>query len=342
MKHNYQSLIFLLVFGMTLSACNMHSSGQSNTWNEEANSDPTKIVAFTDPTPSAPPTFSATPMPIVEGQEETTPDILNIPFTEVNPLTSKNEIQEILDYLQKIEIAWFSRPGWYSFTRYLPSGHDYTRTQYALTHVINENRDCREQFSYYEKDGVILPYSIRLEDGAFGLLSHTIDGEFQVVNALPTGEAPLCDLGNGFSLALGTTDGDFFLHDEAAQFRKSSNAIVEGIKTNFRAWVEEVDSKQTLVLVYDITIEDPVLRGGVLDPNTGLLSPAERDLRYYYIDLETGLQVQFNEEFYLETDTLVGNDNIDMLFSYEYFETMPVLIEDSYKDVAEALQAILE
>lgn len=342
MKHTTQSLIFFLVVGITLSACDFHSNGQSSTQTEVANSEPTKIATFSDPTPSVSQTLSATSIPILESHEETDPAILDIPYTKTNPLTSRDEIQEILDHLQNMEIAWFSRPGWYCFTIYLPSDHDYTRTRYVLTHVINENRDCREQFSYFEKDGTILPYSIHLDDGSFGLLYHTMDGGFQVINALPPEEVPPCDLGNRYSLALGTTDGNFILHNEAAQFRQSSNAIIEGKQTNYQAWVEDVDGKQTLILVYDITTEVPALRGGVLDPTTGILSPTEHTLRYYYIDLETGLQIQFNEEFFLETGSLVGNDDIDMLFSYEYFETMPVLIEDSYKDVGEALQRMLE
>ncbi|MDY6846869.1 MAG: hypothetical protein SVP52_07005 [Chloroflexota bacterium] len=327
---------------MILSACNSQPGNPSSTQTAILTLGLTRVETYPEPTPSVPTILSATSTSSSDEINATEPAVLEIPYTEAHPLTDADEIQEILDRLQEREVSWFSRPGWYRFTTDYPLGGDYTKMRYALTHVINENRDCREQFSYYEKDGVILPYSIRLDDGSFGLLHHTTDGEFQVVNALPSGEASPCDLGNGYSLALGTTDGNFFLHDEAAQFRKSSNAIVEGIQTNFRVWVEEYDTKQTLVLVYDVTIEYPSLRGSVLDPTTGIFSTIVRSIRFHYIELETGLQVRFDEAFYLESGKLVDADGVGLLYSYEYLETIPELIKESYEDVAVELRALLD
>jgi hypothetical protein len=267
--------------------------------------------------------------------------LLDLPYTEENPLTAPEEILRILDELQKREDTWFSRAGWYRFTREWPAGRDFTRTQYILTHVINENRDCLEQISYFEQDGLILPHLIHTADGSFGLLTQTEEGIFHLSSVLPPEEVPQCDLGNGSSIAMGTDDGDFILHDEVSQFQQDSNAVFEGIRTVFRAWVEEYEEKQTFILVYDITIEDPELRGGVLDSTTGNLSPVMRNQRFHYIDLETGLQVRFDEEHYLEDGTLVNGDDDGLFYRYEYLETMPEEIRESYEVIAEELQNML-
>lgn len=330
--------VILIVF---LSACGGDRTARILTSATPAvNTTPPADVELQTATPVQTATFTDLHLETAPGYA--TPDpLLDLPYTEENPLTEPKEILRILDELQARELAWFSRPGWYRFTKFWPSGRDYTRTKYVLTHVINEDRDCLEQFAYFEQNGIILPHSIRLDDGAFGSITHTLDGMFQVNNMLPPAETPPCDLGNGASIGSGTTAGDFILHDETAQFRKDSNSVIEGIQTDFRVWVEELDGRQTLVLVYDITIEDPALRGSVMDPTTGILSPAARGLRFYYIDLETGLQVRFDEEHYLENGKWVNNDDVGQLYGYEHLETMPELVKDSYEDVAAALSVAL-
>lgn len=285
---------------------------------------------------------SIVPQPVTSPGDATPDPLLDLPYTEADPLTDHAEIERILDELQQREVAWFSRPGWYRFTIDWPLGRDYTRTRYVLTHAVDENRDCLEQFVYFERDGIILPASICLADGTFGSITHSMDGTFQVNNMLPAEEAPPCDLASGMSIGPETADSDFILHDEASQFRKASSSEMEGIQTDFRVWIEKVDGKQTLVLVFDVSIEDPSLRGGVLDPTTDTFSPSARTLRVSYIDLETGLQVRFDEEHFLENGKRINNDGVGLLYSYEYMETMPDPVEESFNDVAAVLRAMRE
>ena len=329
MGKHIRRMIWLLIGVLNLMACQPAAApGAVSTLPALTENPPNQTIIPTGELPAATPGDAMV-------------SLLDLPYTEEDPLTDSDEILRILDELQQREVVWFSRPGWYRYTIHLPSGRDYTRTRYVLTHVINENCDCLEQFTYYEQDGIILPVSILLDDGSFGSITHWIDGTFQVSNALSPEESLLCDLGKRHSVGPETID-DFILHNEAGQFKRTSSAIIEGQQTNFQAWVEDVNGERTLVLVYDIIIEDPALRGGVLDPTTGLLSPAARNLRFYYIDLETGLQFQFNEEFYLESGKLVGNDDVDLLYTYEYLDTMPDPVKDSFEDVAEELRALLD
>lgn len=275
LKH-FSSLVLGMLFLLVQSGC----ADPSEVTSSAPVSQPVGTTASdSTETPAQAPMPAASQYAATPG--EATPDsLLDLPYTEDNPLTDPEEILQILDELQERELAWFSRPGWYRFTTDWPLGRDYTRTRYVLTSVISENRDCLEQFAYFEQNGIILPYTIHLDDGSFGSITHAVDGTFQVNNMLLPEEASSCDLGNGNSIGVGTEDGNFILHDEASQFRKASNSVMEGIQTDFRAWVKEVDGKQTLVLVYDITIEDPALRGGVMDPTTGIFSPAMRTLRF--------------------------------------------------------------
>lgn len=341
MKYSGCPLFVLLVAGMILSACSPKAGHQYGAPAATATPGLAKVESDPEPTPVAPAVLPTTHLPASDEKEEGA-SVLEIPYTEENPLTNVEEVQEILDHLQKREVAWFSRPGWYRFTIHSPSGRDYTRTEYILTHVINNDRGCLEQFAYFEQDGKILPYAIHLEDGTFGLISHTVEGTFQVRSTLPAEETPPCDLGNGTSIGFGTADDDFILHDEASQFQKASSHQVAGIKQDYRAWVERIDGRQTLILVYDGTYEDPSLRGTILDPTTGVLHQVARNLRFHYIDLETGLQVRFDEEFYLEDGQLVSGDDVGLLYSYEYLETMPEEFEQVFEDVATQLKAMLD
>ena len=327
MKAPFRYMLWLIIMVLGLASCQ-----------------PAATPTLPAPT-EAPPVQAPTPMDpqsaVIPG--DATPDpLLDRPYTEDDPLTDPEEILHILDELQRREVAWFSRPGWYRFTREWPSGRDYTRKQYVLTHVLNENRDCLEQFSYFEQDGLILPHLIHPADGSFGLLTQTEEGTFHLSSVLPPEEVPQCDLGNGASIALGADDGDFILHNEAFQFQRYSSSVIEGIYKDFWAWVEEFNGKQTLVLVYDNIIEDPTLRGAILNPATGLFVPTARNQRFHYIDLETGLQVRFDEDHYLEDGTLVNSDDVGLLYSYEYLEAMPEVIRESYEVVAEEVQTMLD
>lgn len=340
MKHSGYPLLILLAIGMMLSACNSQMGGQPGISTATITVRLSEVESFSGPATPDQEVQPAVPIPSPDKIGGTESVVLEIPYTRGNPLTDVEEIQEILDRLQEQELTWFSRPGWYQFTSHRPSGRDYTRTQSTLVHVINENRECLEQFVYFEHEEKVIPFTIRLDDGALGSIIPALEGRFR--EDLVHETSPACDLGNGVGVEIGTEEDDFILHDEASQFRKASNHQVPGIEQDYRTWVEGIDGRQTLILVYDITIGDPALRGTILDPTTRVPYPVARNLRFYYINLDTGLQVRFDEEFYLENDQLINGDGVGLLYSYEYSETMPEELRRPFENAARQLKAMLD
>lgn len=301
---------------------------------------PAEVTPAREPTPAQ----KATPVPPVETVEERQPDRLDIPYTEENPLTDEEEIQAILDILQERELIWFSRPGWFQFTRHYPQGHDYTKIMHIWTHAINEKRECREQFVYYEYKGETLPFTIRLEDGPSGFIIPVSEGRFQRADMVRE-TSPACTLKSNWIMTFHKEgdDYDFIIHDEASEFRSYLNRDIPGNEDQYRAWVMEIDGKKILVLIYDITIGDPALRGTILDPTTGYQTFYTRNVRYTYIDLETGLQVRFMEEFYQENGQRLNTDgDIGTLYRYEYHEALPKPVAQAYDQTEQALRAFLQ
>lgn len=287
----------------------------------------------------------------VEIAEETKPDDLDIPYTENNPLTDLAEILRILDILQGRELTWFSRSGWLHFTTEYADASDYTRIENLWVHVIDENQGCLEQFVYFEYEGNILPYTIRPEGNIAGVVSINPEelepeGEIYVERIFENG--PACTLKSSWirTFQESEDDEDFIIHDEAAQFRSWLNQDTPGIEDRFRAWVEEMDGKSTLVVEREKTYANSSLAGVIYDPRTGLHNLHVRDLQWIYIDLETGLQVRAREAYYDEygeqLNTWRSGTNIGILFHYEFYEELPEPVAQAYDQAAQALSVFLQ
>ncbi len=134
---------------------------------------PRETALFQEPTL----TQKAAPIQTPEMSTEIQPDILDIPYTEDNPLTDADEILKILDMLVQKHIAWLSRPGWYLYWEHIQG--ESIAEQYAESideqyvqgvHFINEFGECDEQFFFIIREGQILPRQIQLKDGTMAKL----------------------------------------------------------------------------------------------------------------------------------------------------------------------------
>ena len=283
--------------------------------------------------------------------EEMRPDDLVIPYTENNPLTDPEEILRILDILQGRELAWFSRPGWLLFTTNTADASDYTRIENLWVHVIDENLACREQFVYFESERIILPYTIRPEQGIAGrggINPNDLEHERTVIVTQTYGAGPACTLKSNWikTFQVGDDDNNFIIHDEAAHFRTFVNRNTPGIEGMFRAWVEEIDGEPTLVVELETIYENSSLAGGILDPLTGSLNSYAREMQWVYIDLETGLQARTREAYYDENGEQLNiwrsGTNFGVLFHYKFYEELPEPVALAYDQAAQALSVFLQ
>lgn len=161
--------VILIVF---LSACGGDQTARSLTSATPAD------VELQTATPVQTATFTDLHLETAPG--DATPDpLLDLPYTEENPLTDPEEILRILDELQSRELTWFSREGWVQFTRVWAGARDYSGTQHIWTHITTPERDCLEQFLYFEHEGELLPYGIRRPDGVVGYIRPVLGGQFE-------------------------------------------------------------------------------------------------------------------------------------------------------------------
>lgn len=308
---------------------------------------PAEVTPIQTPTPAQ---TAALALPIGTA-EETRPDDLNIPYTENNPLTDPEEILRILDILQGRELAWFSRPGWLQFTTNTADASDYTRIEHLWVHVTDDNLACREQFVYFESEGIILPYTIRPEQGIAGrggIHPKDLEHERTLIVEQTYGAGPACTLKSNWikTFQVGDDDNNFIIHDEAAHFRTFVNRNAPGIEGRFRAWVEEVEGEPILVVELERIFENSSLAGGILDPLTGTLNSYVRELHWDYIDLETGLQRRTRGEYIDENgrslNTWRSGTNIGVLFHYKFYEVLPEPVALAYDQSVQALRVILQ
>lgn len=331
------AFLFTILMMVLLSACSGGSTPQPSA------SPTTEIATLQAALPTHAPTSTASQLSTAPG--DVTPDpLLDLPYTEEEPLTDPEEILQILDELQRRELAWFSRPGWLQFTETSPQT-DHTKIRHLWTHVINDALDCQEQFIYFEHEDEILPYTIRLENGVTGTNHPVLGGKLSQDFFYET--SPACTLTSSWILTYseGYAD-DFIIHDEAAEFRSFLRRSIPGNEDQFFAWVRKIESRPTLVLVFDVKIGNPALRGSVLDQTTGSLASVARNIVYKYIDLETGLAARFTEEFYNEDGRLLSESHFDEKGGYWYFyhwyETLPASIAQVYYEMEYELKEYMK
>jgi hypothetical protein len=275
--------------------------------------------------------------------DDATPDpLLDLPYTEDDPLTDPEEILQILDELQRRELAWFSRPGWVQFTSVWAGARDYSGTQHIWTHITTPDRDCSEQFYYFEHGGEFLPYGIRRSDGVVGYIRPILEGQFQYDTVYET--SPSCDLGDGASLWIGTGAGGFVFHDEASQARAEIQRDIPA--SQLQVWLVDGNGSTQLVLMQESVFSDSTQRGTVADPETGIMVPVARNLKFKYIELETGLLLRDVEEFYDDDDQLITGSHEDdekgLWYAYQFYEMLPEVVSQVYEEAAEALNAYIE
>jgi len=263
-------------------------------------------------------------------------------YTPASPLTDQDRILQVLQTLQLREVEWFSRPGWYQQV------HGYDSESFGhmvfLTHVIDSNRACQEQFFYYLKDDQIWPFIIRLEDGAMGMYNPLFEGKLRSDTVQPADQSIPCDLGNGASLWVGNEPGDFILHDETLRFQSRQELMdMPGINLEMRAWVETVNDKECFVWETRTTYEHPVSSGSgiYIDPQTNTQEVIAGTDRRIYIEITTGLMLKDEEDLHLLSGKLVdGSDSQPNI--YVYYEVLPAEIATAYDQMADDVRKALE
>lgn len=299
--------------------------------------------------------MSLTQTPLLISQQSTaTPEftmeyslddlLIDLPYTAENPLGDIEEIQTILKALQERELAWFSREGWVLVARETPTYTDFSGIEYIWTHVVNTELECREQFVYFEYQESILPFVIRLEDGALGYIIPVLEGQFNEENVHE--ESPDCDLGNGESIKYNTNDEDFILHDESDRIKKILEKETIGVEYSFQVWLEKEAGRDRLVLFCEVNFADTIQRGVVEDPITGDMIPVAKNLKYSFIDMETGLLIHEVEEFYGGDDRLITGSHLEqengIWYSYQFYDMLPEAVSQVYEETVEALEAYLK
>ena len=297
----------------------------------------------TEPLPE--PTLSEQPtQPTAGNSIGINPVNLDHLFTEANPLTDVIQIKQILNQLQELQLAWFSHEGWLHYIIDTADASDFTRIQHFWIHITDKNLGCAEQFVYFESDGKILPYTIRLENGSAARIS-PLDGYLNT--EFVYGTTPLCTLKSNwiFTFSDNGDDFDFILHDEAARFQDFISQDLSGVEKLVRVWKEDLDGKQTLVLELEKIYTDPSIPSSIYDAQTGTYNLPARTLQWVFIDPENGLLIRERGEFYDQNgqrlNTWRSGTNIGILFFYEFSDELPKPIAQIYNQYAEKLTTIL-
>ncbi len=285
-----------------------------------------ELISFVNGAPDAPTKPEPTTQPIdLESLME--------PYTKEKPLTDESQLVAAVEELNRRQTAWIFQPGWLLQKQLYIPGKDFTREQYILVHVTDDNGDCQEQMVYFYKDNVISPWIVRLADGTSGNL-YALEQSQALEGNINLKENTLCSLSNGESIFF---EGDFLLLNEVDHLRGFIHDIQKGlIKGNFKAWVEDLDNRPVFVLVYHTEI-DPSSGGTVMDPSTRELERFTQNDKQLYFDLETGTLARVKDSFTLENSAVV-NDGGD-LYTWEHFTDLPDELEKAYAQAAEALAA---
>jgi hypothetical protein len=328
-------VIFVLLFLLVLAACSPVVVPSPDLATNNVKAEP-----FPEPTLSEQPT-----QPVIEDPIGLTPANLDNSFTETNPLRDISQIEQILKQLQEQQLAWFSHEGWLHYTIDTADANDFTRIQHFWIHVTDKNLGCAEQFVYFESEGEFLPYTIRLKNGSAARIG-PLDGNLITEFVYKT--TPLCTLKSNWIITFSDNgdDTDFILHDEVTRFQDFINHDLPGVEKHVRAWKEDLDGKQTLVLELEKLYTDPSIAESIYDPRTEIYNLPARSLQWIFIDYENGLPIRDRVEFYdqtgLQLNTWRSGTNIGVLFDYEFYDEIPQPIAQVYNQVADKLGTILQ
>lgn len=331
MKRILYRVLAVLFLSITLAAC------QNKIQHEPTVLPTVKVIPITTQT-----TTPGSPIETVEGLQ---PDKLEISYTEDDPLSNTEEILKILDQLEEREFAWFSQTGWLHFSIDSADASDFTRVQHFLIHVTDQNLGCAEQFVYYEYEGKLLPYTIRLKNGSTVGINPSDGSLYTDFVHL---SSPKCSLKSNWIVSFSDDgdDFDFFLHNESAQFSDFVNSNLQGVEKKVLAWKEDLDGKPTLVLVFEKNFSYPSTPGSIYDARTGVFNYYVREKRWFYIEIERGLLIQKRNEYFDKDGQLLNSwrsgTNYGIFYSYEYFENFPQSVAHIYDKAFQDFNILLQ
>ena len=338
MKQSYRRISFLIILSLLLTGCTQKVSNSPVLPTEKNNPTP-------DTTPTAIPTE-----PIVEMSEETeTPVsdtfIIEQSYTEIEPLKDAETIQQILDQLQQYQLDFFSNVGWLHYTLINSDVSDFTRNEHFWVYIVDSNLGCSEQFVYFEYDGEILPYTIRLQNGSttrIDPISGTLNPEFVFETA------PICTLKSNWIITFRSEEDDteFILQDESSRFQTFLDQNEPGLEKHYKAWIEDIEGKKVFVLEYEYNYIDSSTTGMIYDPLTGALNLPAQNLQWVYINIENGLPIQKKGVFYDQNGQIMNiwrsGTNNGIQYNYEFHETMPAPVLQAYEQSVNALKEYLQ
>jgi hypothetical protein len=251
----------------------------------------------------------------------------NLPYTQDNPLQDGAELAGLLAGLRQRYLDGLSRPGWYGFTTGSTGGSDALHGPHSLTHVLDASGRC-ETMNYYTQDGVTLPQEIHLADGAWGLISSVVDGDF--TEGAPAGapEAAPCRVDTLFSFTL--------LDNAIANYLDLIQGRVPG---DYRAWAEVVDGQRVLRLYSDRSYTPP--RPSLMHPVTGKFALIDRTERWTDFDPQTGAWLAEWERFYLSSGEVLDGEKLSAA-EYATFEQPPAELRGAFDEAVERMNAYLE
>jgi hypothetical protein len=268
----------------------------------------------------------STPTPAVPLPESFAAALDNLPYTQENPLTDGQHILDLVRSLGQRLSGWLRQPGWYLFDPQF-QGSDWASSRSTVLRVLDAAGGC-ESLVYYRKDGRILPAEVTLEDGAWGLIGDVQAGIFTEAE---TDHLP-CSPEQVDNLVL--------LANEIDYLRELMASEMTG---EYRAWVETVDERQVLVLVYDIRYRPP--QPVTMDPDTHKLEPEDRSIRYTYFDLETGAILRQYDQVTLQNGKILGelrNEGDPLPLGIHFYENLPSDLLQAFEQATKELRAHLE
>jgi hypothetical protein len=293
---------------------------------------PTDATPIQEPTP----TQKAAPIQTLEMSKEIQPDILDIPYTEDNPLTDADEIIKILEMLVQKHIEWLSRPGWYLYWEHIQG--ESIAEQYAESideqyvrgvHFINEHGECDEQFFFIIRGGQILPSQIQLKDGTMAWLY-----DQREPSIMPVEEGRSCemgDAGNVYELLYESEVITRFLGE-------TQSSELETYKLHL--WEEVVNGRKMVVLQEDVM----PLKPGIYRQQDGTWVPTGRHIDRTYFDLLSGGIVGHQGTLYTADGELLygGQDDGWEPPLLLFLDQLPTEVAQVYKESTAAVTEYIQ
>ena len=288
------------------------------------------------PTATPVPTQVSLVTPEMNGADEVT--MLEIPYTEDNPVTDNQEIISILeDFLSRF-LSQFSKPGWY----YFPNNNQNRCWMHIPEKTDDDHFDMflstTEYYTY--APGFIWPFSIVLQDGSWGFsrLSPRLD-DYQFNQGGKQSEIP--PTLDNLDYFAGCKNCSYFGHTSLMDFvdmLNNPNRIENNVEISrtFSGWVEQDGGKDVFVLLIHETYpgKKPQLESSrqVID---------RRD-QYTYFDMDNGGRMFEKYIYFLENSEI---DESELQFNQhlvQYYEVLPEDIQNVYDEAAQKLKGYLE